>query len=146
MISPSDPSKTEGLFNPYEAVGGEAGIAALVQRFYELMDTLPEARGIRAMHAQNLKASRDKLFKFLSGFLGGPPLYFEEFGHPRLRQRHAHFAIGQSERNQWMLCMEIAAEELIVDDGLRNWLLVRLAQTADFMRNQGPTQGSSVKP
>lgn len=127
---------TQGEFHPYEAFGGEAGIRALVDRFYDLMDTLPEARGIRAMHPPALDGSRDKLFKFLSGYLGGPPLYFEQYGHPRLRMRHIHFPIGQSERDQWMLCMEIAAEEQIPDDGLRTWLLARLAHTADFMRNQ----------
>ena len=123
-------------FNPYEALGGESGIRRLVDRFYDLMDTLPEAQNIRAMHPTELQSSRDKLFMFFSGFFGGPQLYWERYGHPRLRQRHMPFAIGHAERDQWMLCMKLASEEVIGDEALRAWMLARLAHTADFMRNR----------
>ncbi len=66
----------------YELIGGETGLRALVDRFYDLMDTSPEAAGIRAFHAKSLKQSREKLFMFLSGWSGGPQLYVETFGHP----------------------------------------------------------------
>jgi len=123
-------------FKPYESLGGADGIRHLVDRFYDFMDSLPQTQGIRALHPANLDGSRDKLFMFLSGFFGGPPLYFEQYGHPRLRQRHMPFSIGKSERDQWMLCMELAAEEHIADEAMHNWLLARLAHTADFIRNR----------
>ncbi len=123
--------------NPhYQRLGGEAKIRALVERFYELMDTLPESQGIRAMHARDLRASKEKLFMFLSGWLGGPQLYMEKYGHPRLRQRHMPFAIGDSERDQWLMCMRQAMEDVGLDPQLRKELEAAFYKTADFMRNQ----------
>ncbi|MGD9788353.1 MAG: group II truncated hemoglobin [Sulfuricellaceae bacterium] len=123
--------------NPhYQRVGGEAGIRRLVERFYELMDTLPEAYGIRKMHAQDLSASKEKLFMFLSGWLGGPQLYTEQFGHPRLRQRHLPFPIGEAERDQWLLCMNQAMEDVGLEPELRAQLAAAFHKTADFMRNR----------
>jgi hemoglobin len=86
----------------YDQLGGDAGIRALVDRFYDLMDTAPEAANIRTLHARSLKVSREKLYKFMSGWTGGPQLYAEEFGHPRLRMRHFPFAIGERERDEWL--------------------------------------------
>lgn len=123
--------------NPhYQSIGGEDAIRALVDRFYELMDTLPEAAEIRAMHARDLRASRDKLFMFLSGWLGGPQLYMEKYGHPRLRQRHMPFAIDSAARDQWMLCMKQAMDDVGIEDELRNQLEAAFFKTADFMRNR----------
>lgn len=121
---------------PYELIGGEDGVKRLVDRFYDLMDELPEASGIREMHAQSLRSSRRKLFMFLSGWLGGPSLYIEEYGHPRLRMRHMPFAIGESEAEQWMLCMRRALEETVEHDDLRGFLDQRLTHVANHMRNQ----------
>jgi hemoglobin len=73
---------------------------------------------------------------FLSGWLGGPQLYVEKFGHPRLRARHLPFSIGAAERDQWMLCMRQALTEQIADASLREQLDRKLADLADFMRNQ----------
>ena len=120
----------------YEHVGGEAGVRALVDRFYDLMDTLPEARDIRGLHPPTLDGSRDKLFWFLVGWLGGPPLYMERFGHPRLRARHLPFAIGARERDQWMMCMTRAIDERIADAEVRAVLAGALAPLADHMRNR----------
>lgn len=122
----------------YELIGGEAGIRALVKRFYELMDTLPEAYGVRKLHAADLSGSEEKLFMYLSGWLGGPQLYVEKFGHPRLRARHLPFAIGEEERDQWMLCMRQAMADTIPDPKLRAALDKNLADLADFMRNKAP--------
>ena len=120
----------------YERLGGEAGVRRLVDRFYDLMDTLPEAAVIRALHPADLAGSREKLFMFLSGWLGGPPLYIEKHGHPRLRARHLPFPIGEAEGNAWMLCMERALSEFEVDSMLRDQLLHSLRQTATHMRNR----------
>ncbi len=90
---------------PYALIGGESAILTLVDRFYFYMDSLPETQGIRSIHQPNLDSAKSKLFKYLSGWLGGPDLFVEEFGHPMLRARHLPFTIGESERDQWMLCM-----------------------------------------
>lgn len=121
---------------PYDLMGGEKAVRQLVARFYSLMDELPEAYEIRILHPKDLSSSEDKLFMFLSGWLGGPSLYIEKYGHPRLRQRHFPFAIGKKESEQWMLCMTQAIEEQIADDNLRQFLIERLTQTARHMINQ----------
>lgn len=120
----------------YAALGGEDGVRRLVDRFYELMDQLPQARAIRALHPGDLQSSRDKLFKFLSGWLGGPPLYIEQYGHPRLRARHLPFPIGEEERDAWLLCMAQALAEAGLDAPLSDHLFRALSQLADHMRNQ----------
>ncbi len=122
--------------SPYARMGGEQAVRRLVDRFYDLMDSLPEARGIRALHPADLSGSRDKLFKFLSGWLGGPALYIEEYGHPRLRMRHLPFAIAEAERDAWMSCMRQTLAEMEMDDFLREQLLQSLSNTADHMRNR----------
>ncbi|MDO9425027.1 MAG: group II truncated hemoglobin [Methylobacter sp.] len=122
---------------PYELIGGEAAILSLVERFYFFMDSLPEASGIRVMHAADLSAAHDKLFKFLSGWLGGPDLFIQEYGHPRLRQRHIAFAIDDVARDQWMLCMNKALNEITMDANFRENLSQTLQQLATHMINQG---------
>ncbi|MDH3354053.1 MAG: group II truncated hemoglobin [Chromatiales bacterium] len=120
----------------YHLIGGEAGVHDLVNRFYDLMDSLPEATEIRAMHAKDLTQTREKLFMFLSGWLGGPQLYVEKYGHPRLRQRHMPFKIGVLERDQWMLCIRQAMLDIGLDEDLHQQLGDAFYKTADFMRNQ----------
>ncbi len=124
------------VLSHYERLGGAQPLQALVQRFYELMDRLPQAQGIRAMHDGDLAVIREKLFDFLSGWLGGPQLYVEKYGHPQLRMRHMPFPIGVAERDAWMDCMTQAMEEVGVEAELRETLRNALFKTADFMRNQ----------
>ena len=120
----------------YELIGGDSALRTLVYRFYELMDTLPETYGIRRLHPDDLSGSEAKLYKFLSGWLGGPPLYVNEYGHPKLRARHLPFAIGRDQAVQWMLCMRQAMAETIGDEKLRAWLDDKLTELANHMRNQ----------
>ena len=120
----------------YEMIGGEEGLRTLVNRFYDLVDSSPEATKIRSFHAKSLNQSREKLFMFLSGWSGGPQLYVERFGHPRLRLRHMPFAIGAAERDQWLWCMNKALEESGFDPRVVEYLKQHFAETADFMRNQ----------
>lgn len=120
----------------YEIIGAEAGVRQLVDRFYDYMDELQEASDIRQLHAKNLKGSREKLFLFLSGWLGGPDLYVQKYGHPMLRRRHLPFAIGTRERDQWMFCMQKALRDMQLDSNVESKLLQAFMQTADHMRNQ----------
>ena len=121
---------------PYDVIGGEQAILNLVDRFYFYMDTLPEAQGIRAIHQPSLDSAKSKLFKFLSGWLGGPNLFMEEFGHPMLRARHLPFAIGECERDQWMLCMNKALADIPMDSRLETNIRNALQQLATHMINQ----------
>lgn len=122
---------------PYEILGGEAVLRSLIERFYDLMDSEPEYHGIRTLHPGDLAGSREKLFMFLSGWLGGPPLYTEKHGHPMLRARHLPFSIGREERDAWLDCMRRALEESQAGNAaFRAWLLSQLAATADWMRNR----------
>ena len=120
----------------YEQMGGDAGIRRLVDRFYDLMDTAPEAATIRRLHAHSLKASREKLHLFLTGWTGGPPVYVEKHGHPRLRMRHFPFAISTRERDEWLWCMDHALDAHDMPDALRAMLRERFHQLADHMRNR----------
>ena len=121
---------------PYQLLGGDAALRRLVDRFYDLMDTVPEYYGIRKLHPQDLAGSRDKLYMFLSGWLGGPGLYVEKFGHPMLRARHLPFSIGVEERDAWLACMLQAMEDTGVEETLRKSLLKAFFGTADWMRNR----------
>ena len=121
---------------PFDWIGGEPAVQALVERFYDLMDLEPAYQALRAAHGPSLEQAREKLFWFLCGWLGGPDYYIERFGHPRLRMRHLPFAIGIRERDEWVLCMDQAMRETGVDDALRQRLNQSFFQTADFMRNR----------
>ena len=120
----------------YDKIGGDAGVARLCDRFYELMESVPQFAELRALHPEDLKGSRDKLYMFLSGWFGGPDLFVEKFGHPRLRARHMPFAIGTRERDQWVACMVLAMEEVGIEESVRKKLLQNFFNTADFMRNR----------
>jgi len=120
---------------PFERLGGEPGVRALVDRFYDLMDLEPQFQGLRALHPADLDGSRDKLFWFLCGWLGGPDLYISRFGHPRLRARHMPYRIGIAERDQWMACMMLAMQEREIDAAMAQRLAESFFGTADWMRN-----------
>ncbi len=127
---------TDGVLIPYEAIGGAEATRRLCDRFYDHMDSLPEAAEVRALHPADLSGSRDKFADFLSGWLGGPQLYVEKYGHPRLRMRHIRFPIGDQVRDQWMLCMRLALAEVVADVALREALERAFSGVADHMRNQ----------
>jgi len=121
---------------PFERLGGEAGVRTLVERFYDLMDLEPAYAGMRALHPATLEGSRDKLYWYLCGWLGGPNHYIERFGHPMLRARHLPYAIGNAEHDQWMACMTQALRECEVDPALATALQQAFQGTADWMRNR----------
>ncbi|MDZ4695974.1 MAG: group II truncated hemoglobin [Deltaproteobacteria bacterium] len=119
----------------FERIGREPGVRSVVDRFYDIMDSLPEAAIIRALHPADLSASRDKLYWFLVGWLGGPQLYVERFGHPRLRARHLPFPIGTAERDAWLLCMQQSLLATVPDEEINTFMMRTLASVADHMRN-----------
>jgi hemoglobin len=120
----------------YERIGGAEKVRALVRRFYQIMDELPESHGIRKLHPESLQGPEDKLFKFLSGWMGGPQLFVQEHGDPMLRRRHLPFPIGNEERDQWLMCMDKALEDVVEDAALRAELTASFTKVAEHMRNR----------
>jgi hemoglobin len=122
---------------PFECIGGEEKIAAMVERFYDLMDLEPAYAALRTAHGSDLANARQRLTWFLTGWMGGPQNYTDRFGHPMLRARHMPFSIGIKERDQWLACMDQAMQETGVPEDLRTRLMQSFFQTADWMRNLG---------
>jgi len=123
----------------YSRLGGEAVLRQFVSHLYAFMDEAEVVQPVRKMHSQDLSYAADRLFMFLSGMLGGPPLYMEAFGHPRLRRKHLSFSIGDEERDQWLLCAQYAADQLAVEETIRTELMMVLSRMADHLRNKGPS-------
>lgn len=123
------------VLTPFLRIGGQVAVDRLVDAFYRRMDTLPETRAIRALHPADLTGTKEILQRYLGEWLGGPPRYSEERGHPRLRRRHLHLAIGPAERDAWMFCMSGALAEAVADTVLRDELHSSFLKLADWVRN-----------
>ncbi|ACT50985.1 group II truncated hemoglobin [Methylovorus glucosotrophus] len=129
-----EPGSSKATF--FELLGGVDQIRALVERFYDVMDSDPKAANLRAIHAADLTEAREKLFMFLTGWTGGPQLYIERYGHPFLRRRHMPFEIGEEQRDQWIYCMVRAMHDIGVEEEVMRKLAEALWGVADFMRNK----------
>ncbi|NBC37158.1 globin [Novosphingobium sp. FSY-8] len=124
---------------PYATLGGEPFVRALVARFYALMDSLPQAAACRAVHPPSLDRAQEKLFEYLTGWLGGPPLYTDKYGHPRLRMRHFVAPIGPAEINGWLICFRQAWGELVPPSPMADEILTRVEALGWHMANQPET-------
>lgn len=118
----------------YQAVGGYDGLVKLVDDFYDAMDTLPEAQSIRAMHADDLSSSRDKLVHFLSGWMNGPQIYAEKYGSINIPQAHAFLDIKEAERDAWLLCMQTAIAKQNYPKALQDYLKQQFFRPAERIR------------
>ena len=129
-------SVSEETITLYEAIGADETVRKLAARFYELMDTLPEARNCRAIHPPSLAKAEEKLYEYLTGYLGGPQLYIEKYGHPRLRSRHFMAAIGPVERDEWLLCFKRAMDDTVEHPKLKEIIWAPIEQLAHHMQNR----------
>jgi hemoglobin len=120
----------------YERIGRTVGVRRLVKRFFELMDTLPEAAPCRAVFPADLEDSRQKFFEFMNGWLGGPKIYLKRRGAPKLRRRHFLVNIGPAQRDAWLLCFRRAAEETIADASARGMLIPQVESIAYYLQNR----------
>jgi hemoglobin len=120
----------------YELIGGDADVRKLVDRFYDLMDQNPDYLVIRKLHPPSLDGSRDKLYWFLSGWMGGPDMYVERLGHPRMRMRHKDVPIGIVERDQWLSCMRLALQDTSFDEPIKLKLMEAFGRIAEAVRNK----------
>ena len=130
---------------PYQILG-EDGIRALTSAFYDIMDTLPEAAGIRAMHAEDLGPMKDKLADYLTGWMGGPPLYADKHGTVCMTEPHEPYHIGPRERDQWLLCMDKALEQIGASEELVEMLKVPMFRVADAVRNKDGVSAAETDP
>ncbi len=128
---------------PYQILG-EDGIAQLANTFYDIMDTLPEAAGLRAMHAKDLSVMKEKLAQYLTGWMGGPPLYADKYGTVCMTTPHEPYHIGPEERDQWLLCMDKALLQTQASEELVEMLRVPMFRIADAIRNrEGPSAATT---
>ena len=120
---------------PFQMLG-EQGIRDMVSAFYDIMDSLPEAADIRKMHKADLTPMKDKLSDYLIGWMGGPPLYYEKHGTVCMTEPHEPYAIGPEERDQWLLCMDKALEQINASDEVKEMLKIPMFRVADAVRNR----------
>lgn len=121
--------------SPYEIFGGEPFVRALCSRFYAIMDSDPAASACRAVHPPSLLRAEEKLYEYLTGWLGGPPLYTDKYGHPRLRSRHLAAKIGAEEVEGWLLCFRRAWRELVPASSTADTVMSRIEALGLHMRN-----------
>lgn len=122
--------------SPYQLIGEEAGTRNLANTFYDVMESAPEAKDLLAIHPQPMESIRQRFFEYLSGWLGGPPLFETQYGHPRLRARHLPFTVTPQMRDQWMFCMNKALDTTVENKQLREGLRQSFSQLATHMINQ----------
>lgn len=120
---------------PYEALGAD-GISDLVNTFYDLMDNDPRFADLRAMHAPDLSGIKQKLTEYLTGWMGGPPLYAEKYGTVCMTEPHEHYWIGPKARDEWLACMKLALDAVSDDEQLKKMMEVPLFRIADAVRNR----------
>jgi len=127
--------KTEVL---YDRVGGEAGIRALVETFYDIIEKEPEGQVLHLLHmrGQGVAHSRIEQFNFLSGFLGGPQLYVEKYGHSDVREMHEHVEIDAEARDTWLKCMGIAIDRVGLNVEVKAALMAHFEPVAAKLKNK----------
>ena len=129
--------------NPYQLLG-EQGIRELTDAFYDIMDSLPEAAAVRAMHAPDLAPVKGKLAEYLIGWMGGPPLYSDKYGTVCMTTPHEPYHIGPEERDQWLLCMDRALAQTGASEEVVAMLKIPLFRIADAVRNrEGPSAAAT---
>tara|TARA_R110001592_G_scaffold57536_11_gene174724 strand:- start:8278 stop:8673 length:396 start_codon:yes stop_codon:yes gene_type:complete len=121
--------------SPYQILG-EDKIRALASAFYEVMDELPDAKRIREMHGKSLVDIKQKLAEYLIGWLGGPPRYYEKHGTVCLTKPHTPYAIGPEERDQWLMCFDLALERIDASEDLKLMLRTPVFRLADMIKNR----------
>lgn len=128
----------------FQAAGGQVGIGKLVDRFYEVMDELPDAQAIRAMHPDDLAVARDKLTLFLCGWLGGEKLFSKKYGPIMIPRAHAHLEIAEAERDAWLACMKIAVDEQDYALDFKTYLIEQLYVPAERCRMASQQQNAVI--
>ncbi len=130
--------------NAYDLIGGDDTIKNIAAHFYQFMDCEPQVKPLRDIHPDNLHQSQQKLYQFLSGWLGGPQLFQQQHGNPALRARHMPFSIDESLRDQWLMCFEYALNKSVKQPEHRDVIFQAISTLADHMVNQ-PNQSCGIR-
>jgi len=120
----------------FKAAGGEQGIFTLVNEFFDRMGSDERFATIWKMHPDDKDVSRDKLARFLCGWLGGPKLYTEKYGSIGIPRVHAHLAIATPERDQWLACMSETVNKQPFDPEFKIYLMDQLFVPAEAVRRR----------
>ncbi|MGH1541296.1 MAG: group II truncated hemoglobin [Arenicella sp.] len=122
----------------YYKMGGESSLKALVETFYDIVETDPDGEPVHVLHLQGFGVNhlRQAQFEFLSGFFGGPQLYIEKTGHSNLRLMHEHVEIGAVERDSWLLCMEKAIDKVGFEAEIKDQLMQGFTRSAEVLKNR----------
>lgn len=122
----------------YDAVGGQQGLTILANIFYDFVESTPEGRPVAKLHLRGhgIGHARIELVNFLSGFLGGPNLFAEKWGHSNVRHIHDHVNINQQASDSWMACMEMAMDKLDYDYELKQRLRENFLCIATLLINE----------
>lgn len=122
----------------YERVGGEDGLRTLIETFYDIVEFEPEGRGLHLLHLRGhgVAHSRIEQFNFLSGFLGGPRLYIEKYGHSNVREMHEHVEIDATARDDWLKCMTMAIDRVGLLPDVKKDLMANFTRVAFMLKNK----------
>ncbi len=135
-------SKRYGFENTsFQAAGGVEGITQLVDTFYTIMGTLPEARELLDMHPKDIDVSIDKLARFLCGWLGGPKLYREKYGKINIPQAHQHLPVTQENHDAWLTCMDQAIDQQDYPKDFSSYLKTQLRVPANRILELSKNKG-----
>lgn len=133
----SQPDKPYGTDDAsFQAAGGVDGLRRLIDNFFDRMGSDDRFATIHAMHPDDREMSRDKLHRFLCGWLGGPKLYREKYGSIGIPRVHAHLPITTAERDQWLTCMKESVEEQQFAADFKKYLMEQLYVPAEAVRRR----------
>ncbi|MEY3884570.1 MAG: hypothetical protein RIS87_345 [Pseudomonadota bacterium] len=122
----------------YDLIGGETGVKNLVEVFYDIIETRPEAHKLNLLHLRGngVAHARVEQFNFLCGFLGGPKLYVEKHGHSNIRTMHDYIEINTESKDIWLQCMTLAIDTVDMDAGIKDKLMNHFTSVAERLVNQ----------
>ncbi|HEX5538402.1 MAG TPA: group II truncated hemoglobin, partial [Methylophilaceae bacterium] len=129
----------------YNLIGGEQGLFRLVNVFNDIIETQPAGKLLHILHLRGhgIAHARIELFNFLSGFLGGPSLYVEKYGHSNIRKLHEHVAVTQQARDDWIACMSLTLDQLDLGPNIKARLLAHFGKVATNLINRGDSNPAS---
>ena len=127
----------------FKAAGGDQGVLQLVNDFYDILASNTALQPLRKMHPADLSESRDKLYRFLCGWMGGPKRYRERYGPINIIDSHRHLKLDLSLRDQWLMGMQLAVDKQGYPDTLADYLMAQLTPPCDRIlatQHQQPQQ------
>ena len=119
----------------YDRIGGAQGVERLINTFCDVLETTEEGKPVYLLHLRGhgMDHARVEQVNFFSGFLGGPRLYAEKWGHSNIRQIHDHVALDRASSDAWLNCMSMTLDQLAVEDDLKEALMKNFTAIAELL-------------